>query len=229
MISKFPLTIVGHVDNHPLGWIKSWADINFSRVDFVRSHRGELPILNHIKGPVIVMGGHEGVADIPRIDWLKKEADFIDGLLSREHPFLGICLGAQLMAHVLGHEVSSCPNKTIECGYYETHSNGTLPEKVYHWHRDGVTVNPLKNNLTCLGRASWRQGLTSHAFERAGALGVQFHPEVTKDLIEDWLGGYGDYLLEPGAKCRKSHTEDHENYGALVRHWLEKKIISAWA
>lgn len=59
------------------------------------------------------MGGHQGVGDLPQIDWLREEADFIHTLLVREHPFLGICLGAQLMAHVLGHRVSSCPQKQL--------------------------------------------------------------------------------------------------------------------
>ena len=131
------------------------------------------------------------------------------------------------MAHALGHEVSPCPDGTIECGYYETLSND-LPPHVYYWHRDGILLNGPEKNVTCLGSSTWRAGKTTHAFRVKNSLGVQFHPEVTEGLIQTFLKSNEKDLVKKGARSPESHLAGHKSHGDRVRLWLENHLKSTW-
>ena len=76
-------------------------------------------------------------------DWIKREIDWIGSPLKENKPFLGICLGAQLLARHLGHPVGSHPEGRVEVGYYPIHPTEEghsvcdcrFPNRVYQWHR----------------------------------------------------------------------------------------------
>lgn len=221
---------VVHVDHPRLGWLPQWANRHFDGHAIIFAQRQRLPNVDELTGPVIVMGGPMGVGDLQELPWLAKEREWLGELMQRRWPVLGICLGAQLMAHALGHRVQSCPLGSIECGYHRVHSEHGLPAWVYHWHRDGILLDRDRVGApTCLGVSEWQQGRASQAFIHGCALGVQFHPEVDPEMIQAWLARDAADLARPGARPANTHLDDHAQHGGLMRQWLETTLQTLWS
>jgi GMP synthase-like glutamine amidotransferase len=97
-------------------------------------------------------------------------------------PVLGICFGAQIVAHALGATVSRAP--FAEIGWYEIDSS--FPDVVatgpwFEWHVDTFTV-PL--GATELARSAGPQ-----AFRIGRTVAVQFHPEIEEPILRRWISG----------------------------------------
>jgi GMP synthase-like glutamine amidotransferase len=149
---------------------------------------------------LVVMGGSMGVGDIgdPRWPFLAAEATLLARLLREGWPVLGICLGAQLMAHALGASVyplcvGEPPARYREVGWGavtfvdQIDNERSLfglaeSEVVLHWHGDtfdlphGATL--LASTLACPNQM--------FRFGRR-AFGLQFHVEVTAEEIPRWV------------------------------------------
>src|SRR5262252_3877222 len=108
--------------------------------------------------------------------------------LAEKRPFLGICLGAQMLAKHLGARVSTHPEGKAEVGYYpirvteQAHAVcGHWPKVVYQWHREGFEL-PHGAKLLAEGDLFRVQAM------RYGpaAYGIQFHAEVTHAMMCRW-------------------------------------------
>jgi GMP synthase (glutamine-hydrolysing) len=137
---------------------------------------------------------------------------------------LGICLGAQLVAHALGGEVRKAARRQIawlaleptEAGAADP-LFGALPTPVpaLHWNEDVFSLPPGAVELL------ERPGEGVEAF-RAGdsAWGVQFHPDVDAAALDDWYATYGDWLAEAGmteAQARAADAANLERQAAASR------------
>jgi len=130
---------------------------------------------------------------------------------------LGICLGAQLMAHVLGAEVK--PNASKEIGWFPvglsegakaTWLGRVCPESFtpFHWHGDTFGIPdgavPLGSSAACANQGYlWRER----------ALGLQFHPEVTPASLDSLIGACGGELALAGTE-RGRYVRDAEGLRA---------------
>lgn len=171
-----------HVPFEGLGSMEAWFAGRGHALSAVRFFAGDLP-----GGPdpdwLIVMGGPMGVHDEAEFPWLKAEKAAIKAAVGRGAAVLGVCLGAQLLAHVLGAEVK--PNADKEIGWFPvtlapeakaTWLGRAFPETFtpFHWHGDtfGIPAGavPLGSSAACRN-----QGF----LYRERCLGLQFHPEVT--------------------------------------------------
>ena len=91
----------------------------------------------------VVMFGGPMSANDEHLPGIRAELDWLPAVLRANLPYLGICLGAQMMARVLGAGVAPHPEGCAEIGYYPVQptANGqTLFQdvmQVYHWHREG--------------------------------------------------------------------------------------------
>jgi len=140
---------------------------------------------------IIVLGGAMGVHDTDRHPFLAGVKSFIRAALEREVPFLGICLGGQLLADVLGARV------TANSPYGE---KGTLPVTLtgagavdplfagldrqfvsFQWHNDSFAIPVgavhLASSPACPNQA-FRIGTS--------AFGTQFHPEMNRQIVAEW-------------------------------------------
>lgn len=141
---------------------------------------------------LIVMGGPMGIYDHGDYPWLVQEKEFLTKVVARDIPTLGICLGAQLLADVLGAEVTANPEKEI--GWFPVTASTDIPKTlisvlpremtVFHWHGDTFSLPDdavrLYSSSACVNQAF---------LYKKHVLGLQFHLETTPNsagtLIEN--------------------------------------------
>ncbi|MCS5715608.1 gamma-glutamyl-gamma-aminobutyrate hydrolase family protein [Herbiconiux sp. CPCC 205716] len=149
---------------------------------------------------VIVLGSTDGVYDRDRLGYIDPELDFLRARLDEERPVLGVCFGAQALAAALGSSVH--PGPTVEVGYrvVEPTAAGAL-SPVRHvagvpmaeWHGDTFD---LPEGVTLLASSA---AYPNEAFGIGEwMLAVQFHPELTADMHEQWLTGDEPYVTAAG-------------------------------
>ena len=174
----------------------------------------------------LVFGGPMSVNDDE--PYLHKEAAWVRQVLEAELPYLGICLGAQLLAKVLGAKVGPHTNALEEIGYYPIYAaaegKALFPEvlRAYQWHKEGFEL-PKGAVLLAQG-----QDFPNQAFrwgERA--FGLQFHPEMTASMVEFWTEQGADLLGAPNAQTRCEQIAGHQKYSQDVSRWLET-FLNNW-
>jgi len=140
---------------------------------------------------VVPMGSPWSVYDDALIgSWVRPELEFLRTAHQAEVPVLGICFGGQALAAALGGAV--VPAARSEIGWYEVESRA--PEIVesgpwFQWHHDRWDAPPGAQTLatTAVG---------DQAFVVGRSLAVQFHPELTPDMLRGWLDNGGSRYLE---------------------------------
>jgi len=160
--------------------------------------------------------------------FIRDETDWIAIPLKEKKPFLGICLGAQMLARHLGGKVGPHEDGYVEIGYYplsataEGSKLGPWPDTVYHWHREGFT---LTSGCELLATG---QTFANQAFRYDGAAyGLQFHPEVTRLMMHRWsVRGAHRFVLK-GAQHGTEHLSGQILYDAPVKKWLSG-FLDGW-
>ena len=177
---------------------------------------------------IVVFGGPMSVNDDGTLPFIRQELELIEQVIKLKRPFLGICLGAQMLARVLGSRVSPHPEAIREIGYYPImptpmgQSWFQQPMHVYQWHQEGFEL-PTGATLLATGDTFVNQAFR---YDQS-AYGLQFHPEMTATIIETWTTKAFDQLGLPGAKPKASHFKDHDVYGEGVYQWLNQ-FIDQW-
>lgn len=157
---------------------------------------------------LIVLGGQMSVNDMRKYPFLAEEKRVIREMIAAGRPVLGICLGAQMIASAFGELVF---RDTRERGWIPVYpcsnaANPFFPEslKVFHWH-DETFALPAGATLLATGSV-----IKNQAFRLGSAIGVQFHPEVTKDIISRWA-------TELGPEGKEEMLRESENYCEMNR------------
>lgn len=145
---------------------------------------------------LVVMGGPMSVHDVDQYPFLAAEISWIQEAVQRRLPTLGICLGSQLLAKAMGADVYS--NAMKEIGWYPLEmlpttaedplfANCQATETVFQWHGDTFD---LPSGAVLLARSA----LCKHQAFRIGpcAWGLQFHIEMTPDMVDAWLAEPGN-------------------------------------
>jgi GMP synthase-like glutamine amidotransferase len=173
-----------HVPFEGLGAIEGWATRSGHRLSCTRFCDGDpLPALEEVDW-LVIMGGPMSVRDERAYPWLGREKRFIESAIRAGRVVLGVCLGAQLVADVLGAKVYA--NRFKEIGWFPiqrtaeaatTPIGSALPHEieVFHWHGDTFD---LPVDAVRLARS---EGCDNQGFlYRDRVVGLQFHLEVTK-------------------------------------------------
>jgi GMP synthase (glutamine-hydrolysing) len=167
----------------------------------------------------VIFGGPMSANDSD--DFVRHEIAWIDVPLRENKPFLGICLGAQMLAHLLGAKVAFHPEGKVEIGYYPIHPTelgrricGPWPEHVYQWHREGFEL-PAGSDLLAEGDI-----FPVQAFRYSSGYALQFHPDVTHATMCRWTTRGHERMTLPGAKSRAEHFSDRAVHDLAARTWL---------
>lgn len=209
-----------HVAAEPLGTLDALLRQRGHRLRFHNFERqpDAQPSIDRYRG-LIVLGGPMNVAEHPDRAHLRTELKVIEAALRANKPVLGICLGSQLLAHVLGAPIRRLPRPEI--GWYPLQPEQAAAEDavmkpvrqatpVFQWHSYGFELPHGAQRLA--STAGW----PNQAFRYGeNAYGLQFHMEMDTALVHRWLAnpGYWPDLaevgLDPQAQPIRDDTERH--------------------
>jgi GMP synthase (glutamine-hydrolysing) len=223
-----PVLLVLHQELSTPGRVGHYFHARGIPLDIRRPRCGDaLPATLAAHSGVVIFGGPMSVNDTD--DYVRAEIEWIKVPLAESKPFLGICLGAQMLARHLGATVAVHPEGKAEIGYYPIRVTpagrsmmGTWPEVVYQWHREGFDL-PAGTELLAEGEIfkvqAFRHGRTAY--------GIQFHAEVTHAMMCRWTTRGHERLALPGAKPRNQHFLDRPVYDLAIRTWLSD-FLDRW-
>jgi GMP synthase (glutamine-hydrolysing) len=171
-----------------------------------------LPDLDGVDA-LVVMGGAQSVVTIGDDPPLTAEAAWIAAAVARGIPVLGVCLGAQLLAHALGGRVFRLPRRLLRWEPLQPTAAaagdpvlGALPAGAHgvHWNEDGLEPPPGAVELLERGArgscAAFRYG--------DAAWGVQFHPELGPASLDHWYAHWPSALAEAGVNEAAARAQD---------------------
>ncbi|MDX2266370.1 MAG: glutamine amidotransferase [Hyphomicrobiales bacterium] len=170
----------------------------------------------------IVFGGPMSANDPD--DYIRREIDWLRTPLIENKPFLGVCLGGQMLAKHLGGVVRPHEEALVEVGYQRirpTEAGVAMPSRVYHWHREGFS---LPRGATLLARGDVFE---NQAFRYGSAVAVQFHPEITLGMIHRWTAQSLHKFSGPHVQQRTAQIARHLLQAPRQQKWLSD-FLSSW-
>jgi len=203
--------ILKHVENEGPGLIENHLiheEIPYQIIDL--SQDPIFPKSDHFTH-IVLLGGPMNVYEEDRYPFLKEEDLFIKEAIQRGKFVLGICLGAQLIAKALGAKVFKSPAKEI--GWFEVSLTGwglqdplffNLPRTfpVFQWHEDTFEIPKLAKLIATSTTVSHQ---AFHYGEKV--YGLQFHLEVTEEMIREWIKGVPEESQDLHSSYRFSRAE----------------------
>jgi len=179
---------------------------------------------------IIVMGGPQSANDAHPA-WIRDETALLEQAIARDHPVLGICLGAQLLARAGGAVI--LPSPVRELGWYPVYPTDASAEDplfrhmqdeqmVFQWHGETFT---LPEHATLLAT---HPDVPHQAFRMGSSqYGLQFHFEVDQPLIRQWIdAGTSEraHLGDDGVQAMLAATQTHLN----AMHAFCTQAVYAW-
>jgi GMP synthase-like glutamine amidotransferase len=176
---------------------------------------------------LIIMGGPMNIYEDKKYPWLTMEKEFIRRAIASDKIVLGICLGAQLMADVLGSSVRR--NEYREIGWFAvslTEEGGlspifsVLPERfvALHWHGDTFGIPPGAV------RTAESQACANQAFIKGRSIGLQFHLESSLDSIDHLLENCADELTDGPFVQSQEELSAHPERLSQIQGLMEKLL-----
>jgi GMP synthase (glutamine-hydrolysing) len=175
-----PLLVVEQEPLAPAGHLVDWLSQRGIAHRRVTASTGEpMPDFSRFGG-VIALGSQRSAYD-DHVPWVREELSQLARAVDAEVPVLGICFGGQALARSLGASVTRAPDPEIGWLQIGTRRPDLIADGPWFtWHGDRFG---LPAGATLLAH----NGHSIQAFAHGPHVGVQFHPEVTPEIIESWL------------------------------------------
>ena len=181
--SKLKALIVQHEEPTPAGLLAEWLDKQNAQVDVLRIDLDER-VPEPREYQLIAYLGSEFASFDDSVPFVERESELIRQAAQHDVPMLGLCFGSQLMARALGGE--SFRAERPEIGWLRVSSTDAdlISEGPwFEWHFDSFTLPPGAKLLAATD-------VGPQAYVVGRSLGLQFHPEVTPDIVRGWVRGH---------------------------------------
>jgi GMP synthase-like glutamine amidotransferase len=183
--------ILQHEKATPPGLMTSWLSEQGAVVHTLRIDEDER-LVDPRQYDLIVSLGSEFAAFDDTVSFVPREALLFEDAIEGDVPILGLCFGGQMLSRVLGGRVYR--SEKSEIGWLPVRTND--PELVsegpwFQWHFDVFTAPPGADVLAVTD-------VGPQAFVAGRSLGLQFHPEVTPAIMEEWVRVYPHELRAEG-------------------------------
>lgn len=199
---KLKALIVQHEEPTPPGLLGQWLDGRSAEVDVLR-----IDLEEQIPDPrdyqLIASLGSEFAAFDDSVPFIHRESELIRRSVEHGVPFLGLCFGGQLMARVLGGK--SFRSERSEIGWLKVRTKD--PDLIsegpwFQWHFDSFTLPPDARLLA-------DSDVGPQAYIIGRSMGLQFHPEVTPEIMDSWVRAYRHELdgdgIDPDALLEETN------------------------
>lgn len=214
--------IVLHQEGSSPGRVGQVLEAHGFQLDVRRPPLGDpLPETLEDHRGAVVFGGPMSANDGD--EFVRRETDWLAVPLAEDKPFLGICLGAQMLVNHLGGRVTSHPEEKVEIGWYPlqaTEAGRDLldwPSMVYQFHREGFS---LPKDAVLLASA---ETYPNQAFRYGrNAWGIQFHAELTRAMMQRWVVRGAHRFVLPGAQQGRDHLGGRLIWDFHLKRWLDE-------
>jgi GMP synthase (glutamine-hydrolysing) len=187
---------IQNIEYESLGKFKDFLLSDGFRITEVLSPKEKIPANIKNFDAIFILGGPMSAND--EYEYLEKEQQLVVDAINSKIPVLGICLGSQIIANSCGGKVYKGLKKEIGWGPVDITEAGkgslfkgvdNRKIEVFHWHGDTFY---LPNDAKILSYSD----VYTQAFEYKTAFGIQFHLEVTKSMILEWIQEYQQEILD---------------------------------
>lgn len=206
--------VIQHEEPTPAGQFHAWLKQRGAEQDVYRIDVEQREV-DPRDYDMIVSLGSEFAAFDDSVPWLETEKRLLRTATEADVPVLGICFGGQLLARVLGGK--SYRSEVSEIGWLpvRTRDEALVPEGPwFQWHFDSFTPPPGSELI-----ADSPAGPQAYTIGRS--LGVQFHPEVTTEIMDSWVAAYRHELdqegVDPDELLAETHRRAEHNRAAAWR------------
>jgi GMP synthase-like glutamine amidotransferase len=195
--------VLQHQDDAPPGLLEAWAGHRGVALDVLRPDRDPLPDPAGVRAACAIVLGLGRLGRRPDEPWIAPELDWLRGADAAGLPVLGICFGAQALAAALGGDVRRAAAPEIGWIRLAEHRAPVPAGPWFAWHEDVLDPPPGADVLA-------RNPVGVQAWATGRHLAVQFHPEVTPQIVEGWASAYGRALADAGVDAAALRDEGAE-------------------
>ncbi len=176
------ISFLQHEPEAPPGYLAEWAVERGHSVAVVEVPAIELWPRPEVQDLIVSLGSDHSVHASPD-RWIAEEIDFVRAARAASVPLLGICFGGQLLAAAFGGRALRAPAARAEWREISTSVPRLIPPGPwFRWHEDMFEIPPGAELLAGTPSAPM-------AFALGSIVGLQFHPEVGRELTEAWVDG----------------------------------------
>jgi GMP synthase-like glutamine amidotransferase len=218
--SRLRALILQHEEPTPPGHVTDWLAEHDAVVETYRIDVEEREI-DPSRYDLIVSLGSEFAAFDDSKHFVPREAALMRKAVDEDVPVLGLCFGGQMLARVLGAEVYRSDDAEIGWLPVESRDPDLVPNGPwFQWHFDTFTLPP---GATLIAETA----AGPQAFVKGRSLGLQFHPEVTTEIMDDWVRVYRHELdadgVDPDAlleETKRRAQDSRRNAWRMLERYL---------